>query len=138
MDLSNSFHPHPKPEKKGKVTDADKQKAWAKYRKRKTTGEAELFQRIYDQRGGICCITGEHLEYDVNCFMHVLSKGAFRSYRLFEWNILLVKRRIHHLYDNEGRDKLLAEFPGAIIIYELKDELKKRYSAYAANLKFNR
>ena len=132
MNLSNSFRPDPKPEKKVKDPYKGIKKEYKK------TGELELFHKIYEDRGGICCITKEPIDFNVNCFMHVLSKGAFRSYRLLEWNILLVQRRIHHLYDNEGRDKLLAEFPGAIIIYELKDELKKRYSAYAENLKFNK
>ena len=105
---------------------------------RKATGELELFKRIYEDRAMKCCITDEHIEFDVNCFMHVLSKGAFPSYRLLEWNILMVKRRVHHLYDNEGRDKLLAEFPKAIVIYELKDFLKSKYGSYAQQMKFNK
>jgi hypothetical protein len=108
-----------------------------KSQERKPTGELELFKKIYEQRKGICAITKEWVPFHVESFMHVLSKGAFPSFRLEEYNILLVQREVHRLYDNSSREKLLEKYPSAVIIYDLKDALKQRYKWYADNKKFN-
>lgn len=38
-----------------------------------------------------------------------------------------VKPEIHDLYDNSSKEKLLAKYPKAIIIYERKDKLRYQY-----------
>jgi len=91
------------------------------------TGELKLFKEIYEQRNECCEITGQWIPFNVNNFAHILGKGAYPSFRLLPENILMVQPRIHHLYDNVGREKLLAEFPEATIIYELKDKLRRQY-----------
>ena len=60
--------------------------------------------------------------------MHVLGKKAFPSFRLKEFNILLVQREIHNLYDNDDKEHLIAAFPKAAVIYDLKEMLEEAYA----------
>lgn len=94
---------------------------------RKPTGELKLFLEIYNARSAKCEITGEDLRFDVNCFAHILSKGAYPNFRLNAANIIMVKADIHHLYDNSSQEKLLDKYPGAKIIYQRKEILKTNY-----------
>lgn len=96
-------------------------------KKYKPTGELALFLKIYAERKGLCEITGEAIPFDVGSFAHILGKGAYPSLRLDESNILMVKKDIHDLYDNQGKEKLLAKYPAAILIYEKKEQLKHKY-----------
>lgn len=96
-------------------------------KKKKATGELKLFQEIFDQRGGRCEITGEELAFNVWCFMHILSKGAYPSYRLKPENIMLVRPDIHQLYDCSDKYTLIKLFPRAEVIYERKEALKREY-----------
>lgn len=93
----------------------------------KPKGELSLFLDLYKERGDRCQITGEWIAFNVSCFMHILSKGAYESYRLNPANILIVKKEIHELYDCSSKEKLLKEYPNASIIYELKDQLRYEY-----------
>lgn len=97
-------------------------------RKYKPTGEKELFLKIYAERNATCQITGEFLQFDVWCFAHILSKGSHNKFRLNPDNIIMVKREIHDLYDNRGKEKLLEKYPKAEIIYKMKQELKSKYN----------
>lgn len=126
-NLSQSFHPDPKKEKVVKP----KYKG-LRNKPREATGERELFLKIYEKRGGRCGITKKPLVFNVWCFLHILGKKAFPSFRLEEANILLVQRKIHELYDTSSKAKLLEAFPEAIVIYEIKEVLKE---AYARNIK---
>ena len=74
-----------------------------------------------------CELTGKPLDFNVNCFAHILGKGAYPSFRLYKPNIIMVQARVHHLYDNSSKEKLLAEFPQAVKIYEAKDKLRYEY-----------
>ena len=98
-----------------------------KYKKRKTTGEWALFCKIYAERKGLCQITGLPVRLDPSAFAHVLSKGAFPSYRLNPENIVLCLPDIHHYYDNSDKETLLKHYPEAYIIYQLKDKLRSEY-----------
>jgi len=94
---------------------------------KKATGELELFRKLWQERGNRCQITGKVLEFSVWNFMHILSKGAYKGYRLNPDNILIVHPKVHDLYDNSSKEKLLREYPQAAMIYELKDKLRYRY-----------
>ena len=94
---------------------------------RKPTGELQLFLKRYSECKGLCQITNQQIPFSVDCFMHILGKGSYPSLRLNEDNFLFVNSRIHQLYDCEGKEKLLREFPEAIVIYELKDKLRANY-----------
>lgn len=95
--------------------------------KYKPTGELALFLKIYADRKGLCDITGEAIPFDVGSFAHILGKGAYPSLRLDESNIIMIKKEIHDLYDNHGKEKLLAKYPTAILIYDKKEQLKHKY-----------
>jgi hypothetical protein len=94
---------------------------------RKATGELKLFMKIYAEKNGICDITKEFIPFNVSNFIHILSKGAYNKFRLYEKNIIHAKPRIHHLYDCSDKESLLKEFPEAEIIYTKKEALKKEY-----------
>ena len=98
-----------------------------KNKPRKPTGELQLFMKIFAECKGVCEITNKQIPFNVSSFLHILGKGAYPSLRLVRENIKFVDPRIHDLYDNQGREKLLKQFPEAVIIYELKDELRSRY-----------
>lgn len=98
-----------------------------KRRIRKPTGEYQLFLKLYAIRNGRCEITNEQIPFNVSSFAHILSKGAYPRYRLNPDNIIMVKTRIHELYDNSSKEKLLNEFPAAIVIYDKKNKLKYQY-----------
>ena len=120
--------PAPTPKKKRKPLKRTPLKRVAiKKKPRKVTGEYSLFMKIYVERKGICEITGLEIPFDVNSFMHILSKGAYPKFRLKKDNIMLVNKKIHSLYDNEGSERLLKKFPQAIVIYQKKELLKKEY-----------
>lgn len=127
----SGFYPDPK------KYSQPKEKKGLKKGKREPTGEGELCKKIYEKRKGICGITKVWIPFHPESFMHVLSKGAYPSFRLEEANILLVQREIHRLYDNSSMEKLLEKFPQAAIIYELKQALKERYKLYAEHKKFH-
>lgn len=61
--------------------------------------------------------------------MHILGKKAYPRYKLNKENILMVDQRIHQLYDHEGNEKLLREFPEANIVLLMKDNLKAKYNS---------
>ena len=94
---------------------------------RKTTGEKELFLRIYAERNGTCEVTGQQIKYDVNNFAHILSKGAYPKFRLLPENIIHVHPDVHHYYDNSDKETLLKHYPEAEVIYQKKERLKRRY-----------
>lgn len=110
-----------------KISQSSIRKSSIKSKPRKPTGELQLFMIIYAECKGVCQITKKQIPFDVSSFMHILSKGSYPSLRLERTNILMVDKRIHDLYDNQGKEKLLRQFPEASIIYELKDELRSKY-----------
>lgn len=89
----------------------------------KATGELALFQAIWNTRPHICQVSGNPIkEFDVRCFMHVLSKKAYPAYRLFDKNILLVTPDIHHEYDCGDRSKPIFDK-----VRKLHDQLIESY-----------
>ncbi len=89
----------------------------------KPTGELILFKAIWDTRPHICFITGEPIyEFNVSCFAHILSKGSFPKFRLFDKNIMLVTKDAHYEYDNGDRSA-----PEFAHVMKIHDELIKQY-----------
>lgn len=93
-------------------------------KKPKPTGEFKLFMQIFAETKGVCRITGKQLKFDVSNFAHVLSKGSFAKYRLYKPNIIQMDPSIHHLYDSSSEEILLAKFPKAQLILDVKKTLK--------------
>lgn len=83
-------------------------------RKRKATGERELFLKIWDERPHICtnrlCRRSLGDEPMAYYFAHVLSKGSRPDLRLDPENIVILCLSCHCQYD-QG-DKKLIELPG--------------------------
>ena len=89
----------------------------------KPTGEKVLFDVIWATRPHVCEVSGQIIrEANVSCFMHILSKGAYPKFRLFDKNILLVTPEIHNEYDNGDRSD-----PKFYQVMKLHDELIKKY-----------
>ncbi len=89
----------------------------------KPSGELILFKAIWETRPHVCQMTGEPIsEFNVWNFMHILSKGAYPKFRLFDKNILLVTKEFHNEYDNG--DRSAPEFKDVMVLH---DELIKQY-----------
>lgn len=123
------FNPCPKPEKKVKVK---KQYRYA----RKKTGEYETFLEIAEEREHICFVTGDHVKVfksngtlDVNAFAHVCGKGAHVAMRKLKENIVILKPRVHTIYDagNEKERISMEVYPGWFRLLELHDKLVSEY-----------
>lgn len=70
--------------------------------RRKKTGEAALFHRLWQERPHYCAHCGKHLEDPPRSFYfsHVKGKGAHPELRLDPDNIQLLCFRCHDKYDN--------------------------------------
>lgn len=70
-------------------------------RKRKVTGERELFLKIWEEREHICIHCNRHLgdEPNVFYFSHIKSKGAYPELRLDPDNIELLCIECHQTYE---------------------------------------
>ena len=84
-------------------------------KKRKNTGEKEVFEEIRNERPHICTICKKNIiEAQARCFTHLLAKGMYPKYRLNKDNIALVcSIECHHeldsmliWYKKEIQDKL--------------------------------
>lgn len=96
-------------------------------RKRKITGEGELFKEIAQERPHICFVTGTPiLRLTHWCCAHVVSKGSVPSLRLVKDNIVLVQQWVHDIYDNGDRAKL-EKYEGYHRLVELHDRLIREY-----------
>ena len=96
----------------------------------KNTGQIELFDRIFLERGGVCQISGEqlkpkgHPDYHFQ-FAHVLGKGAYPKFKLYEKNIVLMTKQNH--LRQTAQEKRLRDNPDWQWYWKLFDELKKEY-----------
>jgi hypothetical protein len=75
--------------------------------KRKTTGEKDLFLRIWNTRKHFCTNCGVSLgkEPKVGYFSHIKSKGAHPELRLDESNISLLCIICHSAYDQGTKEQ---------------------------------
>jgi len=78
-----------------------------KKRKRKPTGERELFLEIWNERPHICVRCGKYLGEEAlkHYFSHIRSKGACPELRLSKDNIELVCMKCHIQYEFGDRTK---------------------------------
>ena len=124
------FNPDPKKFSQPKLPKGLKKmsdKNMGKNGLKRPTGQLSLFKEIFIAQKGKCMITGEEIPFHPNCFMHLLSKGAYPKFKLYKPNIWLVLEEIHYLYDNSSIEILLDQYPAAKIIYEKKEDLKILY-----------
>jgi hypothetical protein len=117
---SGAFKPCPKPEKIIK-----EKKAYTF--KKKPTGEKELFETIWEQRGPYSEISGQYLgEFNVCYFMHILpkAKNKYPHFKLNPDNIVLGTLQEHFNFDN-ARHKCTG--PEWQKIFDKEAELKEEY-----------
>ncbi len=118
-----SFNPQPKPEPR-KKKEPKPLKRTAIKKEFKGRGYRKLYLEIWIERPHVSEISGKPIrEYDVCCFMHLLSKGAYPEFKLDKRNVFLVTREEHHRYDNVEREPL-KDLPEWQKVFELREELK--------------
>ena len=95
-------------------------------KRRKPTGEKALFEAIWASRPHICQVSGEHLgdEPRVHFFSHILPKGLFSKFRLYEKNIWLCSMEVHHLWETKAPSDLPPMFKEKL---EMREELRREY-----------
>jgi len=127
-DFSN-FTPCPKAEPKPKKVYAGLKRTALKKKWPEPKGKREFFRSIWEKCGGLCMVTGHPFPMNSSySYMHVLAHGPFERFEFYEKNVLFVNPRIHTLYDNVGKTKLLEEFPEAAWIFDLKEILLMEYN----------
>ena len=77
-------------------------------KKKKPTGELELFKEIWAERPHICTKCGKPLGATLKpiFFSHIKSKGAYPELRLMKTNIELVCAECHQIYEFGSRKNL--------------------------------
>ena len=99
-------------------------------RKRKVTGELELFKKLSLTRIHCCAVCGQEIkELRVHNFAHILSKGSHPSLRLNEENILIMCWNIdgdgcHSKWDTKAHSDLETDGRWQKV-FNLADKLKK-------------
>jgi len=96
--------------------------------RRKPSGELIFFKALWAFRPHVSFVSGKEIkEFDVQCMSHVLSKGAYPSYRLYDKNLILLTKEEHHAWHNLSKKQLLAQYPNWQKVFDLYDELKAQY-----------
>ena len=102
----------------------------------KQTGELSFFEKIFRQREKVCFVTGlplEPKEFYVrtntfhHLFHHVLGKGPYPSFRLYEKNIIMILPEVHHNIETKALSDLVKIHPGYQKVIDLKETLKSEY-----------
>ncbi len=97
--------------------------------KRQPTGERKLMVELYKAQDGRCAISGKPLwppEHPMfHCQgSHIMPKGTYPEWRLKEWNIIMILKLYHDLWEaNKNKDALLKiepRFGPAVAIYKEK------------------
>lgn len=92
-------------------------------RVKKKTGEIELFKEIAKKTNSVCqCCKVPIANLSPINFSHILSKGAYPSYRLDKRNIFVVCATCHHEYEFGDRNQ-----PKFALKREIAQMLKEEY-----------
>lgn len=92
---------------------------------KKTTGQLNLFQKLYEERGPYSQISGQYVNFHPACFSHILSKQAYKSLELEPENIVIKTIEEHNLWHNNyDRLKFLPEWQWVL---DLEQKLKQKY-----------
>lgn len=105
-------------------------------KKKKSTGELNLFNKIFDIGPKVCFVTGQSLQskcyYTKNntfhcLFHHVLPKSLYPEFRLYEKNIIMVLPNVHHLLETKAISDLIKTDLNYQKVIDLKTFLKSQY-----------
>jgi hypothetical protein len=125
MDLSNSFNPCPKPEKKVKEPYKGLKRTAIKYKPKGNTDQSDAMQEKYAEQNGICEITGLDLgEYDPFKVHHYISKKTYPELKNEKRAMIVIDPDIHFSYHNNSKEYVLGMWPKAIILYTKAEELR--------------
>ena len=107
------------------------------------TGEKKVFEHIWETRERKSFLSGIPITltpksiFWVNCFAHILPKGQYEGFRLFDDNIQLLTPDEHSLLDQgtiEQRQKYARQNNcDWNKIFDLKARLRKEYDTYLKN-----
>jgi hypothetical protein len=123
---------HERKQAKRKLAGKNPSKSFQSYSKHKPSGELALFKTLLEVRGAKSQISGEKLVgFDIRWFSHILSKGAYPSFKLFDKNIVLKTPREHELWETQ-RHKL-KNLPEWQWVFNLEQELKELYHKKITN-----
>jgi hypothetical protein len=85
--------------------------------------ELLMFKKIWETRPHFCEVTGKPLgAFDIRMFSHVLTKGAYPRFRLYEKNIVLCLPEAHFEWEFKTRKTLELSW-----IETLESALKTEY-----------
>ena len=105
-----------------------KEKAKPLGSKRKPTGEAAFFQKEWARRGGKCFVTGETIPFSYKSCFHILSKGAYKKFRLEPTNLIFVREDLHDDWHILGQSECLKKDPRWQKVIDLYEHNKKVYN----------
>lgn len=95
----------------------------------KTTGELAFFSALWDIRPRKCFITKKPLgdEFNLMYFFHILPKGSYPKFRLYDKNIIFVCAEYHHDWHNIAKSDLLIKDERWQLIFDMYENLKIEY-----------
>lgn len=96
---------------------------------KRSTGEKVLFEAIWNSRPRKSFLTGEPLGNDAYAwfFFHILPKGKYPKFRLYDKNIILMTQQQHNDWHSKTRAQLLEKDPRWSKVFDLYDELLEEY-----------
>ena len=95
--------------------------------KKKITGELELFKEIWNERAHVSEISGKPIPmFDINCFHHILTKGAFPEHRLNKENIIILTRSEHKDVHQYSIDELIYKNTIWSVLKEKYEQIKSK------------
>lgn len=104
---------------------------------RQSTGEAQIFEQIAEEREWICFVTGEKLwELTASNFIHVLPKALnkYPKMKLYKDNIVLGTAGVHFKWDKSPRSEL-REDRRFDKLFALEAQLKEEYKSISTKPK---
>lgn len=108
------------------ATDVKATRGTGTTKNKKPTGELELFKKIYEERGPYSQVAPfDEVPFDVRCFSHILSKGAYPSERLNPDNIVIKTPAQHDMWHNKYHE--LKALPEWQWVLKKEQELKEEY-----------
>ena len=128
MNLANSFTPDPKPIKVEKAPYKGLKRTAIKRKPKGDTEEYDFMVEVFTERGGVCEVSGEKLEFSPSCCHHLLNKNNYKRFRTYKKNLVIIKEEVHFLCHNAAKEIVLQQYPGATILYDRLENLRSEYN----------
>lgn len=93
------------------------------------SGQLDLFKTMWSEMPHVSELSGDKLMmFDVNCFHHILTKGAYPKFLLFKPNIILLTRNEHRMIHDHSFEDLIKKDSRWSIIEKRYQLLKQMYN----------